>query len=166
MEKLTINLDEYQKISRSGKIFNIILGSALILFPGAVIYKRISEGHDFGNYLFFLLLFILGLYILLFTFGIFYRISRRYVVVDDHGIEYKLSYFYPARSIPWENLKKVEIRTLRIFFHTEGGAFKMKLGEIFYSDIQILKQTLASVCGKKRIECSDTTAESYLAGSK
>ena len=166
MEKLTINLDEYQKISRSGKIFNIILGSVLIFFPGVVIYKRISEGHDFGDYLFFLLLFILGLYILLFTFGIFYRITRRYVEVDDHGIEYKLSYFYPARSIPWEIMKKVEIRTLRIFFHTEGGSFKMKLGEIFYSDIQILKQTLASVCSKKGIECSDTTVESDLAGSK
>ncbi|MFO7924563.1 MAG: hypothetical protein R6U58_12820 [Bacteroidales bacterium] len=167
MDKLIINLDEYQKISKGGRIFNVILGSGLILLSALVIYKRTAAGQSFGDYLFFVILALIGLNILLYTFGIYYRISRRYVVLDNKGVEYKLSYFYPSNSFKWEDLKKVEIKTLRIYFYKAGGSSsKMKLGEIYYSDIKRLKKTLAGMCTEKGIEWSDTTVESELAGRK
>jgi hypothetical protein len=161
MEYLNIELDEYRRISRSGRIFNIVLGFGTILLSALVIYKRIAGGQPFGEYFVFVLLIILGINILLYTFGIFYHISRRYVIIDDQSVEYKLYYFSPSRKISWSSVKRVDIRTLRIFFVTSGGSsYRMKLGEMFYHDIRILKRTLAAICTEKSIEWSDTTVES------
>lgn len=167
MEELVINLDEYQKISKSGKIFNIILGVSLAGFCIYTIWKSIAAGEGFWEYFIFILFLFLGLGVLLFTFGIFYRISRRYVILDDKGLEYKLSRYYPSKSISWDDMKKVEIKTLRIFFHTGKHSFsRMKLGEIFYHDIKKLKQSLGEYCTAKGIEWSDTTVESEFSGKQ
>ncbi len=163
MDKLVINLDVYQNISKGGKIFNIIFGFAAVLLSSWVIYRRIAAGQEFWDYFIFLILLILGLYMILFTFGVFYRISRRYVILDNNGVEYKLSQFYPSKKYEWEELRKVEIKTLRINFHKVSGSSSiMKLGELFYTDIKKLKQALASCCTEKGIEWSDTTVESDL----
>ena len=164
MEYLNIELDEYRKIPKGGRIFNIIFGFGTIFLSTLAIYRRITGGHGFWEYFVFVLFIVLGVNVILYTFGIFYRISRRYVIVDEQGIEYKLSYFYPSRNISWASIKKVDIKTLRIFFVTKGGSsYRMKLGEIFYNDIKKLKKTLASICNQKGIEWSDTTVESGLA---
>ncbi len=167
MEELKINLDEYQKLSKNGRTFNIIIGYALVFISATIIILRIIEGQSFGNYFFFVVLLFLGLYILLYTFGIFYRIRHRYVIINEEGMEYKLSYFYPPRVISWHELKRVDIKTLRIFFHlTSGSSCKMKLGEIFYNDIRNIKQVLAKNCTKKGIEWTDTSIKKQFGDSK
>ncbi len=164
MEYLNIELDEYRRISGSGRIFNIILGFGTILLSALVIYRRVIGGQTFWEYFVFVLFIVLGVNILLYTFGVFYRISRRYVIVDDQGIEYKLYYFYPSGQISWASIKKVDITTLRIFIVTTGGSsYRMKLGEMFYRDIRNLKRTLAAICTEKGIDWSDSTVESELA---
>ncbi len=164
MEYLNIELDEYRRISRSGRIFNITLGLGIIILSSLVIYRRIIGGQPFWEYSVFVLFLVLGINILLYTFGIFYHIGRRYVIVDDQGVKYKLNYFYPPVKISWDSVKKVDIRTLRIFFITSSGSHcRMKLGEMFYHDIRNLKMTLAAICTEKDIEWSDSTVESELA---
>ncbi len=165
METLNIELDEYQKMSRSGRIFNIIFGFGALIFSTVIIYRNVSAGNMFWDYFIFILFALLGIYVLLYTFGIFYRISRRYVVVNDKGIEYKLSYIYPSTSFSWKDLEKVDIRTLRIFFHAgPGSPDRMKLGDLFYSDIKKLKRVLSEYCTEKEINWSDSTVESELVG--
>ena len=159
-----MELDEYRRISGSGRIFNIIVGLGAIILSALVIYRRIIMGQQFWEYFVFVLFLVIGVNILLYTFGIFYHISRRYVIIDDQGVEYKLYYFYPSRKISWDSVKRVDIRTLRIFFVTSGGSsYRMKLGEMFYHDIRNLKRTLAVICTEKGIEWSDSTVESGLA---
>ncbi len=164
MDDLVINLDEYNKLSRSGRIFNVILAAAIIIFSSVTIIRRILDGRLFSEYLFQIILLFAGFNIILYTYGFFYRLSRRYVILNNQCIEYKLSWSHPSRIISWSELKKVEIKTLRIIFHTmEGVTAKMKLGEIFYSDIKKLKQSIGNQCSENGIEWSDTTVESELA---
>lgn len=158
MEPLVINLDEFQKISKGWRIFYILLGSLTVILSSIAVISQIKRGQSFGEYLIFIITFIFGLNVLLQTLGIYHRISRRYVILDEEGIKYKLSYFYPSRNISWDNIKKVDIRILRIIFISEKGTSgKMRLGEIYYNDIRKLKQTLALICTKKGIEWTDTT---------
>ncbi len=167
MDDLVINLDEYQKISKSGRILNILLGISLMGFCLFFIWNKIAKGEGFWDYFIFVVFLFLGLSVLLFTFGIFYKISRRYVILNSKGVDYKLSLFYPSRSIAWDDMKKVEIRTLRILFHTGKHSYtRIKLGEIYYNDIKKLKQNLAEFCIKKGITWTDTTVESELAGKE
>ncbi len=161
MEKFTIDLDEYHKLSSRVKIFNFLLGSFLTVFSGITIFRMVGRGSQFGEYLFFLILLIVGINVIVYTFGVYYRVSRRYVEINDNCFEYKLSYFATPRIIAWKDMTKVEIRTLRVFFHTKGGAIcKMKLGDIFYRDIRRIKDTLTSVCIEKEIRCIDKTTSS------
>ncbi len=161
MDDLVIQLDEYNKISRSGRVLNLLLAVFLIILSVIIIAQRISDGRSFGEYLFWVLVFLAGINILLYTYGFFYRIGRRFVIIDSTGIEYKLSRFYPSKIIKWDELKKVEIKTLSVICHSKSGFnSKLKLGEIFYSDIKKLKEKLASVCTEKKIDWSDTTVES------
>lgn len=167
MKPVVINLDEYQKISKGWRIFNIIFGSLTLVLSLIAVVSQIARGHRFSEYFVFVFTFILGLNVLLQTFGIYHRISRRYVIIDNQGVEYKLSYFYPSRYIAWDHIKKVDIRTLRILFTSKKETtYRMKLGEVYYHDIRNLKQTLASACTKKGIEWSDTTVvgEEHLTG--
>jgi len=163
MENLNIELDENRKISISGKVFNSITGTFIIIYSLSAIYNRIENGYEISKYYIFVLLIIFGVSILLYTFGFYYHLSRRYVSVDKKGVEYKLSYFYPSRIILWVNIKRIDIRILTIFFITKrGSSYRMKLGEIFYADIKKLKHHLASICIEKGIEWSDTTNYSQL----
>ena len=165
MEYLKIELDEYRRITGSGRIFNLILGFVTIILSAFVIYRRIVSGQQFWEYFVFVLFLFLGVNIILYTFGIFYHISCRYVIIDDRGVEYKLYYFYPSRRISWDSLKRVDIRTLRIFFITIGGStYRMKLGEMFYRDVRNLKRILAAICTERSIEWSDSTVEGGLDG--
>ncbi len=160
MDDLVISLDEYNKLSRSGRVFNVLLATFLIILSTITVAKRISDGRNFGDYLFWILVLLAGINIILYTYGFFYRLSRRFVIIDRNGVEYKLSRYYPSRIYKWEELKKVEIKTLIVIFHSTGGSSsRMKLGEIFYSDIKKLKQKLAAECTEKGIEWSDTTVE-------
>ncbi len=167
MKSLIIELDEYRKISTWSRVFNLIFGTATTVFACVVIYTKIAGGESFWEYFIYILMLLLGLYVLLLTCGILYRLSRRYVIVNESVIDYKLSYFYPSRTIRWEELVRVDIRTLRIlYFKGDGSSSAMKLGELFYNDIRRLKETLAYICTEKGIEWSDTTVESELAGHK
>ncbi|MFP4366440.1 MAG: hypothetical protein ACLFQA_05035 [Bacteroidales bacterium] len=159
MKTLVINLDEFQKISKGWRIFNLLLGSLTVIISSITVISQILRGQSLGEYLVFIFTFIFGLNVLFHTFGIYQRISRRYVIIDEkEGVKYKLSYFYPPRKISWDNIRKVDIRILRIIFITEKGtSFKMKLGEIYYKDIRELKRILALICSKKGIEWTDTT---------
>jgi hypothetical protein len=165
MEELVVNLDQYQKISKSGKIFNTLLGTGMILLSARVIVNRIAEGQGFWEYFFFILVFIFGINMILFTYGVFFRIKRRYMVLSrNNGVEYKLSYFYPSRTIHWEDIEKVDIKTLKIHFHEgRGSVTRLKLGEISFNDIKKIKQTLADYCTEKEIPWTDTTVESDVA---
>lgn len=167
MKSLNIELDEYRKLSTWGRIFNLVFGTGTVVLAGVVIYNKIVGGEGFWEYFIYILMLSLGLYVLLLTSGILYRLSRRYVIVNGKVIDYKLSYFYPSRTIRWEELVRVDIRTLRIIFFTGArSSSTMKLGELFYNDIRRLKETLAHICTDKGIEWSDTTVESDLAGHK
>jgi hypothetical protein len=103
-------------------------------------------------------MFIFGMNMILYTFGVFFRIKRRYIVLNNKKIEYKLSFFYPSRTIYWNDVSRVEIKTLRVYIHTaKGNTLRMKLGEIFYNDIKTLKKKLSEVCGQNQISWTDTT---------
>jgi hypothetical protein len=167
MDELVINLDQFQEISKKGRIFNTLLGSVLIMVSVLAIFSRISAGQGLRGSLFFIVVFILGVNVILYTYGIFFRIRRRYIVITSGGVEYKLSYFYPSRTIYWDDLKRVDIKTLRIFFHEKkGSVVRMKLGEVYYNDIKRLKLKIASCCTAKGIVWTDTTVESDISGSK
>lgn len=160
MDELIINLDQYQKISKSGRFFNTIIGSALIIVSGIIIAVKIYAGENYWNQFIYNLMFIFGLNMILYTFGFFFRIKRRYIILNSNKIEYKLSFFYPSRTITWKDVRKVEIKTLRVYFHTvKGNIWKMKLGEIFYNDIKTLKNKLSEVCDQNHVAWTDTTVE-------
>jgi hypothetical protein len=160
MDELIINLDQYQKISKSGRFFNTIIGSALIIVSGIIIAVKTFAGERYWNQFIYNLMFILGLNMILYTFGFFFRIKRRYIILNSNKIEYKLSFFYPSRTITWNEVRKVEIKTLRVYFHTvKGNIWKMKLGEIFYNDIKTLKNKLSEVCDQNHVAWTDTTVE-------
>jgi Na+/melibiose symporter-like transporter len=166
MDELVINLDKYQKMTKSGRFFNAILGSALIIVSAVVIIVKTFAGESYWNQFIFNLMFILGLHIIFYTFGVYFRLKRRYIVLNNNKIEYKLSYFYPSRTIKWKDVRKVEIKTLRVYFHgAKGKIWRMKLGEILYNDIKTLKIKLAKVCDQNRIDWTDTTVEPDHAGS-
>ena len=163
MDELVINLDQFQKLSKASIIFNTLLGSAVIIISGFTVFNRIIEGESIRDYFIHVIIVLAGVNMILYTYGILFRIKRRYVVVNDRAIDYKLSYFYPARTIRWEDIDKVEIKTLRIYFHSgKGPVSRMKLGEIFYNDIKDLKQHLSEYCRIKGIQCTDTTVESQM----
>jgi hypothetical protein len=160
MDELVINLDHYQKITKSGRIFNTIIGSVMVIVSLITIVVKILAGESYWDLFIFILMFIIGLNTILYTYGFFFRIKRRYIILNDNKIEYKLSFFYPSRTINWKEVRKVEIKTLRVYFHSfRGKLWRMKLGEIFYNDIKTFKKKLAKVCDQNHIEWTDTTVE-------
>jgi hypothetical protein len=158
MDELVINLDPHQKFPKRGWIFNSITGAAFIVTAVSAIVVKIIVGQGFWDYFFFILLFVFGVTMLLYTFGVFYRITRRYVILNQNGIEYKMSYYYPSRIVRWDDLRKVEIKTLRIIFYSvKGSVWRMKLGEISYNEIKTFKKALAEFCTEKGIGWTDST---------
>jgi energy-coupling factor transporter transmembrane protein EcfT len=166
MDEIVINLDQYQKITKSGRFFNTIIGSAMTIVAGVVIIVKTIAGDSYWNQFIFNLMFIFGLHMLFYTFGVYFRIKRRYIVLNNNKIEYKLSYFYPPRTINWKDVRKVEIKTLRVYFHSiKGKVWRMKLGEILYNDIKALKRNLAKICDQNQITWTDSTVEPGHTGS-
>lgn len=161
MNQLQINLDEFQKMTKKLKIFYTLVGLILIGLSVYNVYLKASLGEAWWTMIFPAIFALIGVNVILYSHGLYFRISRRYVLVNENFIEYKLYFFNPTRHLNWKDIKKVDIRTLRVLFTMKNGALhKMRLGEIFYNDIRALKKFLSELAEQKNIEWKDSTEES------
>jgi hypothetical protein len=161
MEPLRIDLDEFQNMTIRLKIFYTLVGLAIIGLSIYNIYNKVMDQRVWYSLIFPVIFAIIGLNIILYCHGILFRLSRRYVLVNETFVDYKLYFFNPSRHLNWKDIKKVDIRTLRVFFVMKNGAqHKMRLGEILYQDLRSLKKYLAELAEDKGIEWKDTTDES------
>lgn len=161
MEQLRIDLDEFQNMTTRLKIFYTLVGLIIIGLSVINMYNKITDERAWYSLIFPAVFAILGINVILYCHGILFRISRRYVLVNDKFVEYKLYFFNASRHMNWKDIKKVDIRTLRVFFIMKNGSqHKMRLGEILYHDLRTLKKYLAELAEGKGIEWKDSTDES------
>lgn len=163
MEQLRIDLDEFHNMTIPLKIFYTIVGLTIMGLSVFNIYNKVMDQRTWYSLIFPVIFTIIGLNIILYCHGILFRISRRYVLVNDKFVDYKLYFSNPSRHLNWKDIKKVDIRTLRVFFVMQNGTqHKMRLGEILYHDLRQLKKYLADLAEAKGIEWKDSTDETKM----
>jgi hypothetical protein len=163
MYHLRIDLDEFQNMTTPLKIFYTLVGLIIMGLSIYNIYYKIVDERFWYSMIFPFIFTILGLNIILYCHGILFRISRRYVLVNEKFVEFKLYFFNPVRHMNWKDIQQVDIRTLRIFFTMKNGSqHKMRLGEILYQDLRTLKKYLADLAEGKGIPWQDTTDENKI----
>jgi hypothetical protein len=162
MEELLIELTEFQRMRKKEKVLYLLLGILIAVIGFSLIVSRILGGSAAKEFLLPGFMILSGINVILYSSEVFFRFFRRYILVDAKGIQYTLAFYNPARRIFWKDMKKVEIRLLRIMItQTSGKTNQIKLGEIPYHDVRNLKTRILSISRRKRIPCKDLTDKDF-----
>lgn len=95
--------------------------------------------------------FFLGI---IFLIGLILRFNK-YIVIDESGIDSKLSAFSGADKTDWSEMTKTEIRILQINIYTRSGKIKtIKLSGLPYSDVKNIKLKVFGMCLQEKVPCS------------
>ncbi len=137
--------------NKTQKIKSILLGLINIIVGCIALY--FCNKHEVGN----LLRSIVILYII---FGIIFLIGQilkfqKYIIIDDEGIEEKLSVFAKAERIDWNDITKIDIKILHLLIHIKGkNPDIIHFSGLPYNDVKRIKIRIFSMCLKEKIPCT------------
>ncbi|MCL1943288.1 MAG: hypothetical protein FWF54_07070 [Candidatus Azobacteroides sp.] len=141
---------DYSK-NKKQQVKSILLGAIHIAIGLAALYFCRVEQAGIFFWCISGLYFISGI---LFLVEIILRRSK-YIIIDDEGIEEKLSAHSGVRRIYWKDVKKVEINILQVFLHSKSGKDNIiHFSNLPYRDVKTIKLKIFSFCLQERIPCS------------
>lgn len=162
MKKYLIELTDFQKMGKKEKVLYLLLGILSVVLGVILIVTRLHEGSGSGGVLFPSIMVLSGINVILYCTEVFFRFFRRYILVDQLGVHYSLAFYSPSRRLLWKDIKRIEIRLLRILITQKSGkTHKINLGEVPYHDVRNLKELIMAVARGKRISCRDLTEKDF-----
>lgn len=150
--KLVLNLNYAHKNLSSAFRFTVGPIGLILLFAG-IIGLIIGSDILISNVSFSLNI-ISGIVLILISSSLLPNFARRYFIVNNAQIKYKLLALGKRQSFNWNQIEQIEIdpKWLRIQLEFKAKIINIPLGIISYQDFELLQKSIIDYCVKKDID--------------
>lgn len=142
----------HKNLSSAFRIGAGVLGSILIIVGIACLLNNNSLSLIAFTSVFLNLM--IGLACIVLSSNYLPGIAKRFFIVSDDAISFKLSAFRVKKVYPWSIIEEIEIdqQTLKIRLETEHKPKTIYLGIISYDDFELLNKAIIDKCMEKNID--------------